>query len=99
MARARGRGAACRSRTSRVTRVPIARIPFWQLRRHGVVEEAVRGGTRRRIVGRDWPLPDAVREKMRGLLEPLGFDLGRAISVREPDGEEALEFRQDAGGH
>ena len=73
----------------------IARIPFWQLRRHGVVEEAVRGGTRRRMLDREWPLPDAVRETMRGLLEPLGFDLGRAIFVREPDGEEALEFRQD----
>lgn len=52
----------------------IARIPFWQLRRHGVVEEA-------------W---------LRDVLEPLGFDLGRAIAVREPEGEEALEFRQDA---
>src|SRR5207253_1212561 len=44
-----------------------SRIPFWQLRRHGVVEDAV-----------------SVRE----LLEPLGFDLGRTIFVREPDGEE-----------
>jgi anti-sigma-K factor RskA len=39
-------------------------------------------------------LPDSLRERMRGLLEPLGFDLARAIAVREPDGEEALEFRQ-----
>jgi hypothetical protein len=76
--------------------MPTVRIPFWQLRRHGVVEEAVRGGSRRRIIGREWALPDAVREQVRGLLEPLGFDLGRGISVREPDGEEALEFRQDA---
>ena len=65
-----------------------SRIPFWQLRRHGVVEEAVRGGSRRRIVGRDWPLPDAVFERVRELLEPLGFDLGRPIFVREPEGEE-----------
>lgn len=72
-----------------------SRIPFWQLRRHGVVEEAVRGGSRRRIVGRDWPLPDAVFERVRELLEPLGFDLGRPIFVREPEGEDALEFRQD----
>ena len=44
-----------------------SRIPFWQLCRHGVVEDAV-----------------SVRE----LLEPLGFDLGRPIFVREPEGEE-----------
>ena len=55
----------------------------------------MRGGARRRIVGRDWPLPDAVRERMRGLLEPVGFDFARPILVREPDGEDALEFRQD----
>jgi hypothetical protein len=75
--------------------MPVARIPFWQLRRHGVVEESVRGGSRRRIVGRDWVLPEAVRERMRELLEPLGFELGRPILVREPEGEDALEFRQD----
>ena len=75
--------------------MPVIRVPFWQLRRHGVVEEAVRGGTRRRIVGRDWLLPEAVRERMRELLEPLGFDLARPVSVREPEGEDALEFRQD----
>lgn len=75
--------------------VPVTQIPFWELRRHGVVEEAVRGGTRRRIVGRDWPLPDAVRERMRELLEPLGFDFRRPIVVREPEGEDALEFHQE----
>jgi hypothetical protein len=75
--------------------MPVSRIPFWELRRHGVVEEAVRGGHRRRIVGRDWPLPDAVRERVRALLEPLGFDVARPILVREPEGEDALEFRQD----
>ncbi len=75
--------------------MPVARIPFWQLRRHGVVEEAIRGGSRRRIVGRDWALPEAVRDRMRELLEPLGFELGRPILVREPEGEDALEFRQD----
>ncbi len=48
-----------------------SRIPFWQLRRHGVVEDAV------------------------SVLEQLGFDLGRPIFVREPEGEDALEFRQD----
>jgi len=77
------------------TPVPVTRIPFWELRRHGVVEEAVRGGTRRRVVGRDWPLPASVREPLRALLEPLGFDVGRSISVREPEDENALEFRQD----
>jgi hypothetical protein len=78
-----------------VTPVPVTRIPFWELRRHGVVEEAVRGDTRRRIVGRAWPLPDAVRERMATLLAPLGFDLARPIAVREPEGEDALEFSQD----
>ena len=80
---------------SLATPVPVARIPFWQLRRHGVVEEAVRGGTRRRVVGRDWPLPEVVREPLRALLEPLGFDVSRSISVRELADENTLEFRQD----
>jgi len=62
--------------------VPATRIPFWQLRRHGVAEEAVRGGSRRRIVGHDWPLPEGVRERLRGLLEPIGFDLARPIVAR-----------------
>ena len=75
--------------------MPVTRLAFWELRRHGVVEEAVRGGSRRRIVNRDWPLPDAVRERMRALLEPLGFDVSRPILVREPEGEDALEFSQD----
>ena len=75
--------------------MPVTRLAFWELRRHGVVEEAVRGGTRRRIVNRDWPLPDAVRERMRALLEPLGVDVSRPILVREPEGEDALEFSQD----
>jgi len=78
--------------------MPVTRIPFWRLRQHGVVEEAVRGGSRRRIVGRDWPLPEPVRERMRGLLEPLGFELRRPILVSEPEDENALEFRQDDGG-
>jgi len=77
--------------------MPVTRIPFWQLRRHGVAEEAVRGGSRRRILGRDWPLPEAVHERVRTLLEPLGFDLERPVSVREPEDEDALEFRQDDG--
>ena len=75
--------------------MPVTRIPFWRLRAHGVVEEAVRGGTRRRVTDRDWPLPEAVRDKLRGMLEPLGFDLARAVTVREPQGEDALEFSQE----
>jgi hypothetical protein len=75
--------------------MPVTRIPFWELRRHGVVEEAVRGGSRRRVVGRDWPLPDSVRERIRDLLQPLGFDVARSIRVRELEDENALEFRQD----
>ncbi len=74
--------------------MPIALIPFWRLRQHAVSEEAVRGGSRRRALDRTWPLPDAVRERMRNLLEPLGFDLDRPISVREPANQDALEFIQ-----
>ena len=77
--------------------MPVARVPFWRLRAQGVAEEAVRGGTRRRLVGRDWPLPEAVRDRLRTLLEPLGFDLARPVSVREPEGHDALEFSQGDG--
>jgi len=74
--------------------VPVALIPFWRLRQHAVSEEAVRGGSRRRALDRTWPLPDAVRERMRPLLEPLGFDLARPVSVSEPAHQDALEFTQ-----
>jgi hypothetical protein len=75
--------------------VPVARLAFWELRRHNVAEEAVRGGVRQRILDRAWPLPDAVRERLRVVLEPLGFDLARPVSVREPADADALEFSQD----
>ena len=74
--------------------MPVALIPFWRLRQHAVSEEAVRGGSRRRALDRTWPLPDAVRERMRDLLEPLGFDLDRPISVSEPANQDVLEFTQ-----
>ena len=74
--------------------MPVALIPFWRLRQHAVSEEAVRGGSRRRALDRTWPLPDAVRERMRDVLEPLGFDLDRPISVSEPANKDALEFTQ-----
>jgi hypothetical protein len=70
-------------------------IPFWRLRQHAVSEEAVRGGSRRRALGRSWPLPEPVKERLRPLLESVGFDLDRPVSVREPDGQDALEFSQD----
>ena len=75
--------------------MPVARIPFWRLRAQGVVEEAVRGGTRRRLTGQSWPLPETVRAGLRAVLEPLGFDLARPVSVGEPADEDALEFSQD----
>ena len=74
--------------------MPVALIPFWRLRQHAVSEEAVRGGSRRRALDRTWPLPDAVRERMRDVLEPLGFDLDKPISVSEPANQDALEFTQ-----
>jgi hypothetical protein len=76
--------------------MPIVRIPFWRLRAAAVAEEAVRGGSRRRRTGQAWPLPDAVRDRLRPLLEPLGFEVSRPVTVREPEGEDALEFSQDA---
>jgi hypothetical protein len=74
--------------------MPTALIPFWRLRQHAASEEAVRGGSRRRAVDRSWPLPAEVTERLRPLLEPLGFDLRRPVSVREPTGQDALEFTQ-----
>ena len=77
--------------------MPLARIPYWRLRAQAVAEEAVRGGTRRRLTEREWLLPEAVRDRLRDVLEPLGFDLARPVSVREAEGEDALEFSQDEG--
>ena len=74
--------------------MPVALIPFWRLRQHAVSEEAVRGGSRRRALDRTWPLPEPVRDRLRPLLEPLGFDVRRPVSVREPAGQDALEFTQ-----
>ena len=74
--------------------MPRALIPFWRLRQHAASEEAVRGGSRRRAVDRSWPLPEAVTERLRPLLEPLGFDLARPITVSEPAGQDALQFDQ-----
>ena len=74
--------------------MPVALIPFWRLRQHAVSEEAVRGGSRRRALDRTWPLPDAVKKRIRDLLEPLGFDLDQPISVSEPPNQDALEFTQ-----
>jgi hypothetical protein len=74
--------------------VPVALIPFWRLRQHAVSEEAVRGGSRRRALDRSWPLPDAVKDRLRPVLEPLGFDLDHAVSVSEPAGQDALQFTQ-----
>ena len=75
--------------------MPTALIPFWRLRQQAASEEAVRGGSRRRALDRSWPLPGAVKERLRPLLESLGFDLDRPVSVTEPAGQDALEFSQD----
>ena len=74
--------------------MPVALIPFWRLRQHAASEEAVRGGSRRRVLDRTWPLPDAVKERLRPLLEPLGFDVDQPVSVSEPANQDALEFTQ-----
>lgn len=73
-----------------------ALIPFWQLRQHGTVEEAVRGQYRRRPGA--WTLSAVLTERLRPLLEPHGFDLTREIQVEEVADENGFRFSQGAPG-
>lgn len=51
------------------------------LRQHAVVEEAVRGGSRRRRMGGAWTLDPELGERLRPLLVALALDPAREISV------------------
>jgi hypothetical protein len=69
-------------------------VPFWELRRHGVVEETVRGGTRRRRTDAPWPLAADVAQRLWSLLEARGFDPARAIVVHEDGDRDGFELSQ-----
>jgi hypothetical protein len=72
-------------------------VAFWELRRHAVAEEVVRGGSRHRRVDAAWTLPAEVAIRLRALLEPRGFDVTRPIAVREAAGRDGFELSQAAG--
>jgi hypothetical protein len=59
--------------------MPRLFVEFWRLRQYAGVDEAVRGGSRRRHTGHPWPLPVDVRERMCERLEPHGFDGSREV--------------------
>lgn len=74
--------------------MPRLFVEFWRLRQHTVVDEAVRGGSRRRRTGHPWPLPLEVRKRMCELLEAHGFDCLREVMVEEPAERDGFEFSQ-----
>jgi hypothetical protein len=69
-------------------------VAFWELRRHGVAEEVVRGGTRQRRADGPWPLPANVAARLRELLEARGFEPTRPITVREAGDRDGFELSQ-----
>jgi hypothetical protein len=69
-------------------------IPFWQLRRHAVAEETVRGGSRRRRTDAPWPLAADLRERLRPLLESAGLDAARDVTVSETAHEDGFHLSQ-----
>jgi hypothetical protein len=69
-------------------------VAFWELRRHGVAEEVVRGGLRRRRTDAPWLLPADVAGRLRGLLEARGFEVARPIMVREEADRDGFELSQ-----
>lgn len=68
--------------------MPTVFIPFWRIRQHAVVEEAVRGGSRRRRTEGSWPLPPELREQLRSLLADHGLEPAREVLVEEPPGQD-----------
>jgi hypothetical protein len=73
--------------------MPEVFIEFWKLRRHGVVDEAVRGVARQRRADR-WTLSDALKDRLRPLLHEHGFRLDGPIDVDEPAGRDGFRFTQ-----
>lgn len=69
-------------------------VAFWELRRHGVAEEAVRGWGRRRRTDGPWLLPADTAERLRALLEARGFDPARGLTVREDADRNGFELSQ-----
>jgi hypothetical protein len=69
-------------------------VAFWQLRQHTVVEEAVRGGSRRRRLGESWPLGPDLAERLRPLLTAGGLDPARPITVEEPPDRDGFWMSQ-----
>lgn len=74
--------------------MPRMFIEFWRLRQLAVVEERIRGGSRRRRTDGAWPLPSDLKERLRPLLEAGGFDLSAEVSVQEPPDRDGFEFTQ-----
>jgi hypothetical protein len=74
--------------------MPTVFVPFWRLRQHGIVDEAVRGGSRVRRTDAPWPLPAPLEEKLLPLLAAHGFSPGREVMVRESSGEDGFHFTQ-----
>jgi hypothetical protein len=74
--------------------MPSLFVESWRLRQHAVVEERVRGGSRRRRTDGPWTLPADVREPLRPILEAGGFDLSAEISVQERADRDGFEFVQ-----
>jgi hypothetical protein len=72
--------------------MPTVVIPFWRLRQHAVVDEAVRGSRRRRT--EPWALAEALKPRLGPLLEPHGFDLAGEIRVEELADDDAFRFSQ-----
>ena len=80
--------------------MPTVFIPFWHLRQHAVVEEAVRGGSRRRRTDGSWVLSPELRERLRPLLVAHGLDPAREIRLEEPPGQDGFRLSQgEAGTH
>ncbi len=75
--------------------MPSVFLPFWRLRQHAVVEEAVRGGSRRRRTDSSWLLAPELRERLRPLLAAQGLDPDREVCVEEPPGQDGFRLSQE----
>lgn len=69
-------------------------IPFWQLRRAAVAEEAVRGGSKRPRVQEPWLLAAEIKGRLAAVLVEHGLDPSQEILVEERPGEDGFRFSQ-----
>ncbi|HEY3067617.1 MAG TPA: hypothetical protein VGL09_17630 [Methylomirabilota bacterium] len=74
--------------------MPRLFLEFWRLRQHAVVEEVVRGGSRRPRTTAPWSLSSDVKERLRPLLESHGFDVAQDIVARESAGQNGFDLSQ-----